>query len=283
MRRVTALLLAVVLTVGVSSAVAVAGGHRGAGTAPPYRGERVVNILLLGSDVGPPHRPGNPLRGRADAIHVVAVDTRRGRATIVDIPRDSYIAGDKVNAHMAYGGPARMVSVLEDYSGLEIDYWAVTSFAGLRGLVRGLGGVRLTVDRALPDQYGNSSLRAGRQRLDGFEALHYSRARKSLPDGDFGRTRHQGQLLRSAHRELRRRRDDPFRLTRLLGVFARNTETNIPARERMRLAVLALRLRPEDVRQVPLSGAVDTVGGASIVRLSPGDAFRDIREGRIGR
>lgn len=276
--------LGVLLLLGavLSAGLATAGGLGRANLRPGWDGERRLVVLLIGSDLGPPARPGNLLRGRADAIHMVAVDAKRKRATIVDIPRDSLISGSKVNVYLSSRGPGGLARVLEDYSGVEIDYWAVTSFAGLRRMVDAMDGVQISLPRSMYDAGSGADFSSGRQRLSGEEALAFSRNRKGLADGDFGRTRHQGRLLRAVHGQLRDHRWDLPELTRLLGTLSRNTETNIPARKLFEFAQLAVSIKPSQVRQAPLSGGVGTVGLASVVYLDPGGAFADIRAGRIG-
>jgi anionic cell wall polymer biosynthesis LytR-Cps2A-Psr (LCP) family protein len=99
-RRVTGVVVMLaLLTTGLAVGV-----HR-TSIRPAYDRDGLLVALVIGSDIGVPYRPGDPLRGRADAIHIVAVDPDEARATVVDIPRDSVIGGTKVNAHLAYGGP----------------------------------------------------------------------------------------------------------------------------------------------------------------------------------
>ena len=50
----------------------------------------VVWVLALGSD----SQIGQPLKGNADAIELVALDTRNGRAVTIGIARDSWIQPD---------------------------------------------------------------------------------------------------------------------------------------------------------------------------------------------
>jgi len=280
MKRLVVGLLAVAVLASAAVAAPIA---RGASLRPAYDGDKLLTILVVGSDIGPPTRPGNPLKGRADALHLIAVDTRRARATIVDFPRDSMIAGDKVNAHLVRGGPDGLRRRIADYSGIKIDHHAVTSFAGLRRMASAFGGVTMTLDRGIRDRYSKSNFRAGRQRLSGPEALAFSRARKTLPNGDFDRTRHQGMLLRAAHAKLRDRPPSLAQLTRLVGAFASNTETDIPTRDLFRLASLAARIKPRNIRQVSLRGSIGSSGGASVVFLHNTDVFGDIRRGKVGR
>jgi polyisoprenyl-teichoic acid--peptidoglycan teichoic acid transferase len=276
--RLTAIALVVIL----GANIALAAKELRGGVRPTWNDDRVLTILIIGSDMGLP-RPGSPLRGRADAIHIVAVDTKRKEATIVDIPRDSYIGGDKVNAHLSRGGPKRLKDVLTRYTGVKLDKYILTSFRGLRAMVSGMGGVKLRLDRPIRDSASRASLRAGTQRLDGEEALAFSRARKTVPGGDFGRTRHQGVLIRAAHQNLRDRKLDLLAMTRLLGVFSRNTATDIGKADLFRMATLAMSIAPGKIKQVPLSGPTGFAGAQSIVNLRAGSAFTDIRKGRIGR
>ena len=274
--------LATALVLLLGANLALATGDLRASARPTWNQDRTLVILVIGSDWGPP-RPGSPLEGRADGLHLIAVDSKRYRATIVDIPRDSLIGGTKVNAHLTRGGPGRLKSVLASYTGLDIDYYALTSFRGLRGLVRQLGGVETVLDLSIRDSASRANLDRGRQRLNGFQALAFTRARKTVPGGDFTRAKHQGQLLRSAHRQIRKEHASLPEMTRLLGAFSRNTVTDIPATQLFNLASLAVKIRPRHVRQVSLRGGVGFSGPESVVFLRPGQTFADIRKGRIGR
>lgn len=281
MRRLrVSIALAVVLLLTANLALA-ATELRGV-VRPHYDDDKLLTVLVIGSDAGLP-RSGDPARGRADAIHLIAVDTRRLRATIVDIPRDSYISGDKVNAHLVFGGPERMKDVLSSYSGLKIDHYVLTGFRGFRGLVQGMGGVDVTLQRSVVDSASRANVPAGTTRLRGKPALALARARKSVPGGDFGRTHNQGLIIRAAHKQIRRRQNDLLTLTRLIGVFGRNTTTDIPGGDLFQMAQLAVAIKPKNVKQVSLGGSTGFVGSASVVHLNPGSVFSDIRKGRIGR
>ena len=248
-----------------------------------YSGEGLLTILAIGSDTGPPHRPGNPFSGRADAIHLLAVDPAAKRATIVNIPRDSLVGGRKVNSYLALGGPERLRAEVQAYTGVPIDHWALTTFRGIELITEGLGGIDVVVDEDMRDPFSGSNFRPGPQRFSGQQALAYVRDRKSVAGGDFGRTRHQGDLLRFAHAQVRTRQGSLAELVRLAALFARTTSSSIPERELLPMALLAVEIDPSAVRQVALSGAsgVGPAGG-SVVRLNVGDTFSRIRSGVVG-
>jgi polyisoprenyl-teichoic acid--peptidoglycan teichoic acid transferase len=248
---------------------------------PGYTGGGdLLVVLAIGSDAGPPQRPGDPLRGRADAVHLVAVDPQTASASILDIPRDTLVGGRKLNAYLALGGPDRLRDEVEELSGVEIDFWVLTSFQGLIDLVDAQGGITATIDVPMHDPFSGSDFDPGVHRLDGAQALAFARDRHSLPDGDLGRTRHQGELLLAAQRDLSQR--DLLGVARLTSAFARGTVTDIPRRDLLSLALLASRINPDTVLHLPLGGRVTMVEGQSVVLLEPGDAFARLRAGEVG-
>lgn len=280
MTRKTVLLSATIVVL-LTANVGLAARDLRALVRPTWNEDQILTILVIGSDSGLP-RPGDPRTGRSDGIHIVAVDTRKLRVTIVDIPRDSYIAGAKINAFMSRGGPPRLKSVLSTRTGIKLDYYALTNFRGMTKMVDDMGGITIDLDAAIKDAAAHVNVRAGEQTLNGAEALGFTRARKTVPGGDFTRTKHQGQLLRAAHRQIRDHQAELPDLTSLLGNFSRNVDTDIPPTQLFRLASLAVQIRPGDVKQVALRGRTGFVGAESVVYLNAGSAFSDIRAGRIG-
>ncbi len=274
-RPVLGVLVASALLLGATAATV----HQ-ARVRPGYEGDDLVVLLVIGSDAGPPQRPGDPLEGLADAVHLVAVDPRRPAATVVDIPRDTVVEGSKLNAYLATGGPDLLRDRLATFTGVPIDFWILTSFSGLAQLVDAAGGVTVDVDVPMHDPFSGSNLEPGTQRLDGGQALAFARDRHSMPDGDFGRTRHQGELLRAAHRDATGR--DLAQLVGLTAAISRTTVSDIPAADLFPLVLQASRTPPEAVLHVPLRGRVTTVDGQSVVVVEPGDAFTRLQAGQAG-
>ncbi len=281
--RLATSLVVVATALGLLAAGAVAATLHRADVRPPYAHDGLLVVLVIGSDIGMPYRSGDPLRGRADGLHLLAVDTEARAATIVNIPRDTLAGGTKINAHLAFGGPERQVSAVEDYTGIPIDHYALTTFRGIEEMTRILGGVEVEVERRMVDRFSGSNLHPGRQTLDGEQSLAFVRDRNSHPDGDFGRTRTHGLFMRSVHEQVVSRHNDLRDLTYLTAHFARTTVTDIPADQLLPLALLATQIDPADVHQEALSGSFGTTsGGASIVHLQSGDAFERIRRGEVG-
>jgi polyisoprenyl-teichoic acid--peptidoglycan teichoic acid transferase len=276
--------LAVLAVLAAGGAAAGLDGLVRSGTwRSPYGSADPLVVLAIGSDQGPPTRPGDPLRGLADGIHLFVVDTAQRRMTVVDIPRDAAIGGGKVNGHLAAGGPTRLESELEAWSGLAIDFWVLGSFLSVTALVDELGGVAVDVPQDMVDPFSGTDLRAGVQVLPSGQALAFARDRRSLPDGDIGRSRNQTRLLLGALHQLQQATPgDVARVVEVVGELRRHTASNIPPGEVLPLALLALELTPERIEHVTISGPFGFIGPASVVIPQPGDLFTRLQQGRIG-
>ena len=269
-------------------AVTVQRAHAGSAT-PALKGRLV--LLTIGSDSGAPKfgRGGSMERGRADALQLVIIDTAKRRGAVVSFPRDSYVpipghGTSKINAAMAFGGPRLLVATFEQLTGLTIDYYALTSFDGLTDIVNKVGGVQVNVDMNLRDHFAGAFLDKGRQTLHGGQALAYARARKTLPGGDFDRSRHQGQLLLGGLGTFQRQvAKDPTRVMAWLAVMRDEVKTDLPFPELLRLALLATAVPPSHIQNIPVPGAAGSAGGASVVRLQPGaySLFARLRAGKL--
>jgi LCP family protein required for cell wall assembly len=99
----------------------------------------------------------------------------------------------KINASFAFGGPPLLVRTVEDLTGVRVEHFAVIDFAGFQALTDSVGGIDVNV--AAPTTFGTLTLHAGRNHLDGAQALGYVRQRTGLPRGDLDRVqRHQNAL-----------------------------------------------------------------------------------------
>jgi len=242
-------------------------------------------LLVIGSDQGPP-RPGPIDRARADGFHLVVVSPDRTEATVLSIPRDTWVSipgvgRGKINASLAHG-PGKVAETAEAVTGLHVDDWVLTGFRGIVKGVDALGGVTVDVETRLSDRSGaHSDLRPGLQTLDGDDALAYLRDRKSRSRGDLDRAAAGGKFLTSVHRQLHRSATSLSDLVDLLAVFQRHAETSLSTAELLALGKVALDLDPSNVQRVRAPVSLGSVGSASVVFLtSRAEAiFADLRDG----
>ena len=250
--------------------------HRAhAGAYAPEPGKPIF-LLLLGSDSGAHRygRGGRQDRGRSDSIHIVAINPKLGKATIVGIPRDSFVpipghGTHKINAAMFFGGPQLTVATVEQMSGIRFDYYMLTNFADFADMGTEFGGLTIRVPYAMNDHHSRAHFPAGTQRLNGPQVLAFSRDRYDPPKGDFDRSLNQGSVLQAAQAQARKDLVvDPTKLLKYLQIIRRHVATDIPLTESLKLGLLALRLRPSVVTNVVLDGKTGATSDGSSVLLS---------------
>ena len=137
--------------------------------------------------------------GRTDSI-IVAHVPLLGKATMVSIPRDSYVdipgyGKNKVNAAFALGGPKLLQRTVEQATGLRINHYAEIGFGGFASVVDAVGGVNICVEQPMDDPLAGINVQPGCQKFDGPTALGFVRSRHSMDDGDIGRARNQRTFL----------------------------------------------------------------------------------------
>ncbi|MGH2457143.1 MAG: LCP family protein [Candidatus Limnocylindria bacterium] len=195
--------------------------------APPdqpdvSRGER-VNVLLVGVDSSPTRTTR-----LTDTMLLVSLDAASGRSAMVSIPRDLYgvplpdgrVFNAKLNSLMAYadarptefpmGGVGTLKAAIGDLLGVRIHYFAAIDLLGFKSAIDAIGGVDVTVERAVNDpsyndEFGNRVgffIQPGTYHMDGRTALAYVRSRRGVGDSDFTRADRQQQLLGALRREL---------------------------------------------------------------------------------
>jgi LCP family protein required for cell wall assembly len=211
-----------------------------------------LNFLLLGSDA----RPVDNVDGnRADTIIIAHIPETLDRVYLVSIPRDLRVeippyeptgftgSHEKINSAFQYGGGGSggvqlMSMTLANLLNVRFDGAALVDFTGFQDVVKALGGVDMCVDHRVvsehvgfdedgkylsPHQGGTPVVyEVGCREFNGWQALDYVRQRYSLPDGDYGRQRHQQQFLQAVLRKARANglATNPIKLDRLIRAVA---------------------------------------------------------------
>ncbi|MEW6476473.1 MAG: LCP family protein [Actinomycetota bacterium] len=230
----------------------------------------LVWILAIGSDA----RPGGDMRkSNGDSIHLIGVDPGTGAGTILGFPRDSWVqipgkGTGKINSALAMGGPKLMAETVRKLTGLPVDYYVVTAFEGFQKIIDELGGVNVRVDRKMNDKMSGARFDPGWHNMNGGQALAYSRDRYDVPNGDFTRSLHQGNVMMSGLAKLRAEVGDDAGLQRWIGVLLRHADLDSPPHQLLPLAALARRLDPAKITNVVAPGRIGTAGRASVVYLT---------------
>lgn len=192
-------------------------------TSPRLEPEALQAYLVIGSDF----RPQLGTSSRADVILLIILPADGADPVMVSIPRDLYLPNPctggltRINATLngcgeAATGPELLTVAVEDFTGVQIDHFALFDFEGFQAIIDQVGGVEICIEypvrdsRTDPDLY----LPAGCTVTDGAMTLSWVRSRhtQELVNGvwremegvnDLARTERQQELLLEALRRLK--------------------------------------------------------------------------------
>jgi len=161
------------------------------------------NILIIGSDsrAGDTGQAASSFGSastvggqRSDTIKILRIDPAAGTAKVMSIPRDTYVTTsglapdsgltgpEKINAAFN-NGPEALIETIQNTFGIPISHWIVIDFTGVIDSVKALGGIDLTFNYPVRDNYygvnesGLQITSTGCQNINGNVALSLSRSR----------------------------------------------------------------------------------------------------------
>jgi LCP family protein required for cell wall assembly len=231
--------------------------------AAAFGGKRRLNVLVLGNQAD---------EGTSDTLILAHLDLDRHSATLVSIPRDTWVAVAghghmKVNSVIGVGGAKLSASVVGKMTGAPIDATMVVQPEGAKQLVDAMGGLNVNVEKTMDydDNYGDLHihLKAGEQYLTGGQVLEYMRFRHDA-EGDFGRMRRQQQVVREIAHEMAQP-SQWSKLPRLVALGRKDVQTELSDQQLSALIEAYHSVAQDDVRTLTLPSRVGWVGDASVV------------------
>ncbi|MGW5361689.1 LCP family protein [Actinopolymorpha pittospori] len=243
----------------------------------PYAGR--YNVLLLGADAG-----ADRVGLRPDSITLVSMDEKTGQAAMFSFPRNlqrvpfpagtvmhkqfpnGFDCGDECLLNAVYTwatdhkrlfpgvadpGIVATKDAIRGVTGLQVNYYALVDMGGFQELVDAVGGVTVDVREDVPFTGPTGALKgtikAGVQRLDGYNALWYSRSRSG--SSDYDRMARQRCVMSAMLHQL----DPTTVLLKFQGIAKAGQQivsTDIPASELDTFVDLALRAKRQKITSV---------------------------------
>lgn len=249
-----------------------------------------TNILVLGLD-----KRSQGDAGLSDTIIVVSLDAKKGDVGLFSVPRDVWIKSyrSKVNALYAIGGIELARKTIGDLLDLPIHYYAVVDFAGFEKAIDALGGVAVNVERDFEDfrypipgrenddcggkdpefkcRFEYLSFKKGLQKMDGLQALKFSRSRQSPgPEGsDFARTSRQQRVMVAFKNKVLSLSTliNPATISKLYEQYKASLSTNIGLIEAEKLYDLSQKIKDENIK----SYVINKNNAGEEILLAPSD------------
>ena len=197
-------------------------------------------ILLMGVDSTDDGLSKNTV-ANGDSLILITFNPKTLNATMISIPRDSYVpiacwSGKPENkiTHAAAYGTDCMMSTIENYFDVKIDYYAKINFRGLVSLVDKLNGIDVEVPQDLctddSNREGYICIKQGMQHLNGEQALVLARNRKQLANGDLDRGLNQQIVIQGLINKIK----DISNVSQVMGVLdtiSNNLDTNFTTKQ----------------------------------------------------
>ena len=171
---------------------------------PASHRDGIYNILVCGTDYDGSH---------TDTIMIAHLDANEHTTALMSVPRDTVVDGwnggiMKINAVYAGGGEdgmKRLQSRLETLLGFPTDGYVLIELEAFQKVVDIMGGVWYDVPMDM--HYTDASqdlfidLKAGYQKLNGYDAMCLCRFRKGYPSQDIQRTQVQQDFVKTVAKQ----------------------------------------------------------------------------------
>ena len=232
-----------------------------------------------------------------DTIMVAKYSPSTGDATLLSIPRDSFVgnnpntatASDKINSKYQIS-PQRTIDAVNELTGLNLKYYITVDTKALRDLVNAIGGVYFDVPIKM--DYDDSSqdlyihLEPGYQLLDGQKAEWLVRFRHNnngtsysyeYGDNDLGRMRTQREFLMAVAKQTLRL-ENITKINDILNVIEQEVETNIDFDTMMEYAPALLNMNADNIQTGMLPGTAQYCNGVAVYLVDEDEAKELVNE-----
>lgn len=213
--------------------------------------QNTFNVFISGIDTTGPVSTVS----RSDVNMIVTVDPTNKKILMTSIPRDYYVTlanmgkKDKLT-HAGLAGVENSVKTLENFLGIDINYYARVNFTSLIQMVDALGGIEVYSDQDIP----KLGIHEGVNQMDGKKALSFSRERYSYKSGDNHRVQNQQKVLEAMLNKMM----SPAIITNYSSILENidgSFETNMTSQEITSLLKMQLSdMAKWDIQQIQLEG-----------------------------
>lgn len=220
--------------------------------------EDVMTIYISGIDT----YGGINLRSRSDVNMLVTVNKKNHEILLTSIPRDYYVQlhdtygyKDKLT-HAGIYGVNMSVQTIQDFMGIDINYYVRVNFSTLEAVVNSIGGVDVYSDLTFrPLHHKAVVIKQGMNHMDGKTALAFARERYAYQDGDRHRVRNQQEVLKAIINKATSDVSILTRYTTLLNNVSGYFQTNVDMNEVAKIVKIQLDEMPSwTIKQYSLDG-----------------------------
>ena len=258
-----------------------------------------TNIALFGLD----SREGELDGGvRSDCIMVASINNKTKEVKIISVFRDTLTQQsdgtyEKANAAYSFGGPEEAIALLNRNFDLDIKKYMSVNFNALADVIDLLGGIELdlteeevfwtngycTETSQVVGRPTTELTKAGKQNLDGIQAVSYARIRYTEGD-DFKRSERQRIVLQQVVEKAKKAKIST--LNKIIDKVLPQVSTNLSSTDFIGIAASAAKYQIGEMKGFPfdVTTSEDVIGleGSYVVPIGFSDNVRQLHEFLFG-
>lgn len=237
------------------------------------------SILLMGVDTGSASRTST-WEGNSDSIILVTVNPKTKKTTMTSLERDILIkltgpSGNdmdgveaKLNAAYASGSAEMAILTVQDLLDIKIDNYMQINMQGLVDLVDAVGGITVTNKFDFPisieehEPEYTATVQPGTHKVNGEQALVYSRMRYDDPEGDYGRQKRQREVITKVVKKVLAL-DSVASYKKILSAISNNMQTDIEISSKTIPSLLGYADAVKNIKSYQLKGEDATLDSGS--------------------
>lgn len=217
---------------------------------------------------------------RSDVNMIVTVNPRTKKVLLTSIPRDSYVKlhtaqqMDKLT-HTGVYGVEETLDTVEDWMGIDINYYVKMNFTAVRDIINAMGGIRVYSPVAFDSSLKGYHYEKGWNDLGGREALYFARERHAFEGQDSIRVENQQRVMKAIIKKMTSSTALLTNYGKVLDAAGNNLTTNMSADEMKELVKMQLaELAAWDVQSQKLKGEYDMDYVASLSSKNKYSVYR---------
>ena len=184
---------------------------------------------------------------RSDVNMIVTVNPKTRQVLLTSIPRDAYVPLhsfgklDKLtHAGIYRNGIDETVETVEDWMGIDLNYYFRVNFGVVHRLVNAIGGIDVYSDYAFHTSIKDYSYEKGWNHLEGKEALYFARERKTFKDNDQQRIKNQQKVVKAIIKKCTSSKVILAGYTDILDAIKHHMQTDMPQKDMSKLIKMQL-------------------------------------------
>ena len=197
---------------------------------------------------------------RSDVNMIVTVNPVTKKVLLTSIPRDSYVmlhtaqAMDKLT-HTGVYGVDETLNTVEDWLGIDLNYYVKMNFTAVRDIINAMGGIRVYSPVEFDSSLRPYHYKKGWNDLGGRQALFFARERHAFEGQDAIRVENQQRVMKAIIKKMTSSTTLLTSYDDVMAAAGKNLSTNMSSRDMTELVKMQITdLAEWDIQSQKITG-----------------------------